>query len=185
VPLAPAALAIAALVLAITSRGDLVVLAVLLAAAGANGTHVVAIAMACAAALVRWGSSSLGAIAGAQAVLGPAGWTGDAAGVASAWLAAAALLACVPAWPMRVEQQRTRTIITVLGCAAFAVTAADVSVGPAPGGALLARVVASIVAVCLAVVITRATVGRRRERVRTLVAVLAAATAVLLAGLSG
>jgi hypothetical protein len=172
-------------VLAIASRGDIIVLAALLAAAAATRLRAIGSALACTAALVRWGSSSLGAIAGAQAVLGPAAWTGGGAAVASAWLAAFALLACVPVWPAARSDSRARWVATVLGSSPFAIAAADVSVGPAPGGALLARVLASLVAIAVAVSVTRTMSDRRRERARSIAALVFGAAAVVLAGVSG
>lgn len=181
----PATAAFAALALGLTSRGDIIVLAAVLAAATAARLRAIAGAMACTAVLVRWGSSSLGAIAGAQAVLGPAGWTGDAAGIASAWLAALALLACVPAWPSGGGNGRAPMIVVVFASAPFAIAAADVTVGPAPGGALLARLVGSVVAVAIAVVVCRSSADRRGDRARSVAAVVMGAVAILLAGAAG
>src|SRR5436190_13971425 len=82
----------AAFVLAVVSRGDVVVLAALLGLGVGRPASALATAGALGATLVRWGSPSLEAIAGAQAVLGPAGWTGSNAAVAAAWLAGAALV---------------------------------------------------------------------------------------------
>lgn len=86
-----AALAAAA-ALAATSSGDVVLLAVLLGLAAGDLTAGVTAALALAALAVRWGSTSLDAIAGAQAVLGAGGLVGPAAAVAAAWAAAAALV---------------------------------------------------------------------------------------------
>jgi hypothetical protein len=100
------------------------------------------------AACVRWGSTSLGAIAGAQAVLGPAGWTGSNLAVASAWLAAVALvLAAAP-----IAEGR---LIRVLSSVPFACAAADVAVGPGPGGAIALRALASVIAVAVASLLPR------------------------------
>ena len=73
------------------------------------------VALAC---LVRLGSSSLPALAGAQAVLGPAGLSVSAAAASSAWLSAAALLAAAPAG---------------IAGLAFGAAAGAVVAGPAPG----------------------------------------------------
>ena len=91
------ALAAAAGAVVVTATGDLFVLAVLLALAAGDvlaGGVGALVALAC---LVRLGSSSLPALAGAQAVLGPAGLSVSAAAASSAWLSAAALLAAAPA----------------------------------------------------------------------------------------
>jgi len=139
--------------MALASRGDLVVVAVLLAVLTGDRRRAVGVAAACGAVLVRWGSSSLGAVAGAQAALGPAGWTGRTAAVASAWLAATALVLAV--------RDRRDALEAFAVAAAFAVTAADVAVGAAPGGALAARIAASVVAFGAAVAVARLT--RRRS----------------------
>lgn len=90
-PLGLAALA-GATALAATSSGDVVLLAVLLGLAAADLTAGVTAALALVAVAVRWGSTSLDAIAGAQAVLGAGGLVGPAAAVAAAWAAGAALV---------------------------------------------------------------------------------------------
>jgi len=144
-----AALLAAALALAVTSRGDVVMLALLLGFGAGRRASGLAAAAALAAALVRWGSPSLGAIAGAQAVLGPAGWTGSSLAVASAWLGAGALVCAA------VSLDRTSTVVTALSVAPFAIAAADVAVGPAPGGALAARVLASVVALAVTTLLAR------------------------------
>ena len=82
----------AATALAGTSSGDVVLLAVLLGLAAGDLTAGVCAALALAALAVRWGSTSLDAIAGAQAVLGAGGLVGPAAAVAAAWAAGAALV---------------------------------------------------------------------------------------------
>lgn len=139
----------AALVLAATSRGDIVVLAAMLSLGVGRPASALATAGALGAALVRWGSPSLGAIADAQVVLGPAGWTGSNAAVASAWLAGAALvLASRP-------RRRATGWSTALAAAPFAVAAADVVVGPSTGAAVLLRIAASAVALVLAVGVSR------------------------------
>ncbi len=73
------------------------VLAALLGAAAWRPLPAVAVAAALVATSWRWGSTSLEAVAGAQAVLGPAGLVGPSTAAASSWLAALALvLAAVP-----------------------------------------------------------------------------------------
>ena len=52
--------------------------------------------LAASATLVRWGRSSLDAVTGAQAVLGPAVAVGPVLYAASSWSAAAAVLAAAP-----------------------------------------------------------------------------------------
>ena len=149
VPIPRAALLVAALALAVTSRGDVVVLALLLGFGAGRRASGLAAGAALAAALVRWGSPALGAIAGAQAALGPAGWTGSAAAVASAWLGALALVLAA------VSFDKTSIAVTALSVAPFAVAAADVVVGPAPGGALVLRVLAGVTALAATMLLAR------------------------------
>jgi hypothetical protein len=161
--------------LAVLSRGDVVVLALLLGFGAGRRLSGLASAGALLSALVRWGSPSLGAIAGAQAVLGPAGWTGSVASVGSAWLAAVALvLAAVPLI-------KANVVLVALSVSPFAVAAADVVVGPAPGGALALRVLVSVLAIGLTTVVAH---SRRLARVVSPVAVICGLLAVLCAGIS-
>jgi hypothetical protein len=137
------------LALATTSRGDVFVLALLLAFGAGRRLCGLAAGAALAAALVRWGSPALGAIAGGQAVLGPAGWTGSSLAVASAWLGALALVLAA------VSLDKRRWVVSALSVSPFAIAAADVVVGPAPGGALLLRVLASVVALGVTTLLAR------------------------------
>jgi hypothetical protein len=127
--------AAAALVLAISSRGDAAVLALALILLRPRPVTAIAIAGAFVAAAWRWGASSLDAIAGAQAVLGPAGWTGTGASAASAWLAGAAVLLVLP-------RRRAEGEVHLAVGAAVALLVA----GPGPGGDLWVRVAAAVVA---------------------------------------
>ena len=83
--------AVAAAALAISSTGHLFVLGGALILVAATRVGGVAVLLACTAVLVRWGSPSLAAVAGAQAVLGPAVLVGSATAVASTWLASFAI----------------------------------------------------------------------------------------------
>ena len=94
------AAAAAAAALALTSSGEVVLLSVLLGVAAADVAAGAAAALALGAVAVRWGSTSLGAMAGAQAVLGPGATTGSLADVTVVWSSAAALvLAGRRGWP--------------------------------------------------------------------------------------
>ena len=117
------------------------------------------------------GFAALGAIAGAQAVLGPAGWTGSWFAIASAWLGATALVLAA------VSLDRTSVVVTALSVAPFAIAATDVVVGPAPGGALALRVLASVVAL-----IVTTLVARRAHSSLPSIAVASGALALLCAG---
>lgn len=88
--------AAAAATVAVTSTGDVVLLGVLLGLASGDLVAAAAVAAAGLSLAVRWGSTSLEAIAGAQAVLGPGGAVGPALAAASAWCAAAALVLATP-----------------------------------------------------------------------------------------
>lgn len=126
------AAAVAALVLAITSRGELAVLAILLVLPDVSLASVVAVLGAVVASSWRWGTTSLEALAGAQAVLGPAGGVGPAGAAAGSWLAALALLLALSrgSEPVRF--------------AAIGATVAAVLAGPAPGGELPVRVAVGV-----------------------------------------
>jgi hypothetical protein len=136
-------LSAAALVLAITSRGDAAVLAAVLVAVDATPAAAVAVVAALSASSWRWGSTGLDALAGAQAVLGPAAVVGPPWSAVGSCLAAAAL---VVALSSRVE---------VLRLLAVGASAAAVLAGPAPGGEIWFRVVAALVATGLAFAVAR------------------------------
>jgi hypothetical protein len=167
------AAAAAALVLAVLSRGDALVLAALLAAAAWRPLPAIAVESALLATAWRWSSSSLDAIAGAQAVLGPAGWVGPGLAAAGSWLGASALLAATPGF----RDPRAQLVSGAASGAAAAVIVA----GPAPGGDVWVRVVAGVVAAAIAVVVgrwrvrtARAAIGLDAVAVVTGVAALAA-----------
>jgi hypothetical protein len=126
------ALAAAALVLAVSSRGELALVALLLVLPDVSVPSVVAALGAVVASSWRWGTTSLEALAGAQAVLGPAGGIGPGGAAAGSWLAAAALLLALSRGrdPMRF--------------AAVGATVAAVLAGPAPGGELPVRVAVAL-----------------------------------------
>jgi hypothetical protein len=122
-----------------TSTGDVLAVGValgLLAADAVTGSTAV---LAGLATVARWSSSSVGALAGAQAVVGAAGWTGPWPSVLSSWVAALALVLVCP---------RGRG-----AAVAFGVVAAALVAGPAVGGSLgslAVRVGASAVGVAAA-----------------------------------
>jgi hypothetical protein len=146
VGLRAAALA-AALVLAVLSRGDVIVLAVLLVALAWRPVAVIAVAPALVAGGWRWGSTALEDIAGAQAVLGPAGTVGSATAAASAWVAAGAVLLVTPALGTRSDGRGWPPAIPAwLIAAAVGTSAAAIATGPAPGGAMWVRIFGSVVA---------------------------------------
>lgn len=157
------AASVAAFTLAVTSSGEAVLLCALL---GVAAGEVVSAAVAVLAALtlaLRWGTTSLDAVAGAQTVLGPAGLVGPPAAAAAGWCAAAALVLARPgAW----------------AAPAFGAVAALVVAGPSPASAadVAVRVAAALAGAALAFV-----VDRRGPGVRPLAVVLAVAAGALAA----
>lgn len=135
------ALAAATVVLGVSSRGDALVLASVLA--GVVGLRVAAsaVVLAVIASSWRWGSTSLEALSGAQAVLGPAGGVGPATAALGSWLAGVAILFAL-ARPTEVEGWFGAVEVARAAAAGVAVSA--VLAGPAPGGDLLARAVVGL-----------------------------------------
>jgi hypothetical protein len=137
-------LATAVVAMVATSTGDILVVSValgLLAADAVVGATAVLVGLATVA---RWSSSSLGALAGGQAVVGAAGWTGSWPSVLSSWAAAVALVLVCPAG-------RAPPV-------AFGVVAGAVVVGPAVGGSmgnLAVRLAVSAAAVGAAALLAR------------------------------
>jgi len=125
--------------MALTSTGDVLLLGVLLGVAAGEVEAGAASVLAGLVVLGRFGTTSLGALAGAQHVLGPAGTTGPVILAAASWCAAAAL---------NLSARAEFAIAAVFGLAA-----ANVVAGPALGGgheAAAVRVAASLVAVAVA-----------------------------------
>ncbi len=132
--------------MAVTSTGDVILLGVL---AGLAASDVVAggVGVLAGAGVVgRWGTSSLAALAGGQAVVGAAGWTGSVALVASSWGSAAALLLVCPPG--------------LAPAAAFGATAAQLVAGPAlaegsSAGVIALRVLAPVAGAGAALAVSR------------------------------
>lgn len=144
------AAAAAAVVLLGASRGDATVAGVVLLVVVPRPATVPAVAGALVASSWRWGTSSLEALAGAQAVLGPAGGVGPTAAAVGSWLAGAALLLALA----RYDEALTAAAV---GAAVSAVVA-----GPAPGGELPVRVLAGVGVALAAYGLGRARVGAPR-----------------------
>lgn len=181
----------AAAVLAGLSQGDLLVLAAALVLVVWRPLPAIGVALALAACAGRWSSAALVDVAGAQAVLGPAGTVEPVTLAASAWLGALALVAASPcsrprtaveaSAPVAAQQPpagRRRVLraeaeppaatgrsgvalAQLVAPVALGLAAAVVVAGPAPGGALWARALAAVTAGALALA-----VGRWRERAR-------------------
>jgi len=141
----------AALALATLSRGDALVLAVLLVIAAWRPVAL-AVVPALVASSWRWGSSSLEALAGAQTVLGPAGLVGPPAAAATSWLAGLAILLVLAGRPSAPNLPRGAALLAVLATGA---TLAAVVAGPGGGGAVWIRVGAGAVATVGAVAVAR------------------------------
>jgi hypothetical protein len=161
VDLLRAGAAAAALVLTVTSRGDALGVAVLLGVVAWRPVAAAAAGAALVAASWRWGSTSLEAIAGAQAVLGPAGVVGPDRAAAACWLAAGAIVLASPGrraeaggGSARQARAGAHNLVARLArglpAAASGAAAAVVVAGPAPGGDVWVRVVAAPVGVALA-----------------------------------
>lgn len=100
--------------LVVVSAGHLFVLGGLLALVARSRSGAVAALLAVTAVLVRWGSPSLSAVGGDQAVLGPALNVGSTAAGASAVLAALAIALLAP---------RPAFVVVALGVVAGAIVA--------------------------------------------------------------
>ncbi len=164
----------------ITSTGDALVAGVLVGLAAADlaaGTVGVLVGIA---VVGRWGSSTLAALAGGQAVLGAGGWSGPAGMVVSSWAAAAAVVLVCP----RGGAGSASTPEVPAGIVASGLLAAALVAGPAvgrdTGSVVTLRVVASVVAVAVAVLVIRAC-PRRVARVAGVIAAVSAAALAILA----
>lgn len=157
----------AAVSLLLTSTGDLFVVVTLLALAALDVYAAGITAAAAVAMLLRWGSSSLAAIAGAQAVLGAGIAVGSAAGTISTGAAALAVLCAAP---------------TGIAAVPYGLTAALFVAGPAATtpSHLAVRVAAGLAGAVVALLVAR----RADVIVRRRVAAAAAAVAILAAGVA-
>ena len=144
------AAAVAAAVLAATSTGSLVVVALLVWAATLDHRSGIAVLLASLATSVRFATAALDDLAGIQSVLGIAGEVGPTVAAASAWLAAAAVLLATraPAAPGGERDLRRFAPALATGTLAAALVA-----GPGPDQLAL-RVATSLAGVGLAVGIT-------------------------------
>lgn len=157
-------LAVAVLVLVASSRGDALVLVGLLAALSTRPTAVAALVAAGVGASWRWGSSSLVAWSGDQAVLGPAGLVGPPRAAVASWCAAVSVLLAVahPAAGVLRRRRRPRTPLDLAQAAAAGGAAALVVAGPAPGGDLVARAGAAAAGLALALLLGHLRAAHRR-----------------------
>jgi hypothetical protein len=147
------AAAAAAIALAVLARGDVFALALLLVIVARRPASTAAVLLVGASVLVRWGSTSLDALAGAQAVFGPAAVVGSTMESLAAVCAAAAVVLATPAtpWPRWLRPPP----VALLVAAPFGATGALIAAGPAPGGALVARIAATAAGLLFALLVTR------------------------------
>lgn len=161
--------------LALTSTGSMVVAVVFLAVAARSRWTLTALLLTVAAVGVRFTTVGFDDIAGIQSVLGPAGTVGPVTAAASAWFAAAATVLAVRA-PLG-----TTNLHRVMVALAGGALAASVAVGPGPGGDLVPRIAATIVATVLAFALTTTDDRPAIARARAVLAIVAGVVAVVLA----
>lgn len=135
----------AAVVLAVLSRGDVLVLAALLVVV-AWRPAAVAVVPALVASAWRWGSTSLDALAGAQAVLGPAALVGPTSAAVASVSAALAILVGVPGRPLGEASPNRRPRGRLMVAVATGAAVAAVVAGPGVGGEIWVRVAVGAVA---------------------------------------
>jgi len=185
--------------MAVTSTGDVLAAGVMLGlvsgdlVAGSVGV-VVGIAV-----IGRWGSSSFAALAGGQAVLGAAGWSGPPGLVLSSWAAAVAVVLVCPRRPVmasaggyavgrysagRYTDGRYTAGRYTAGMVACGLLAAALVAGPAVGrdtdSVVILRLAASAAGVAAALAVGRAC-PRPVARVAGLIAAVSAAALAVLA----
>ena len=137
--------AAAALAVAVSGRGDLLLLGGLLALALAERRSSLAAVLAVAAVAVRWGTTSAETVTGAVTTLGPGLRVGPAPAAAALALAAAALLlACLQA-----------PLVPRLAAGASAGALAVGPVGAASAGAVVLGVLGVAIGLLVAVLLPR------------------------------
>lgn len=122
--------------------------------------------------VARWGAGDLGALTGAQSVLGPAVAVGPTSGAVSAGLAAAAIVLATPLQRPSLRADWPEVSLTAGACGA-----AGALVGCGPGDDPLLRAVAVVVAITAAVVSMRTTTLARRHAFASAAGAVAAALA--------
>jgi len=141
------------------------VVAALLGAATGDAAAFAAVLLAALSVLARWGTGSLAAVAGGQAVLGAAGVYGTAAAVGSSWYAALTVALASPGGWLSVP----------FGAVAGLLVAGPGVTGAATGLTRLAGVVGGVAA---AVLVPRFAGGRLAPRVGVALGALALVLAV-------
>lgn len=166
---------LAGIVLTATSEGDAIVLAVLLAVAAWRPAVALAVPIALGATSWRWGSTSLDAWAGGQAVLGPAGWLEPTRVAVAAWMAGASLVlsAPVPGWRtvttelvdggrVAMAERPSRSLATTLTAVALGLAAGVAVAGPSWGERWWVRPAGALAGLAVAVGVQR--LRRHRDR---------------------
>jgi hypothetical protein len=153
-------------VLLLTSSGDLFIVAALLGLAALDASAAALTGAAFVATLLRWDSSSLAALAGAQAVLGPAVVVAPIAASVSVAAATFAVLSAAPTGPWAVP----------FGLAAGVVAAGPAATSPSR---FVIRAAAAAVAVGAALLLGQRVDATRRRRLGAVAAAVAVATSLL------
>lgn len=168
----------AATALALSSTGSMLVAAVLLGVSTRSRWSTLAAVLATAAVSVRFSTAVFDDVAGIQSVLGAAGTVGPPVAAASAWFGAVAVL-------LAVRSGAGSGVVRHAPAIAGGALAAAIVAGPGPGGELAVRVVATIVAIAIGVVLARTDDHDRMVRLRTVGAVVAGLGSVALASWPG
>ncbi len=166
--------------MAATTSGDALFAGVLLGLAAADVAAGVTGVLVAVSVAGRWGLASLVALAGGQAVVGAAGWSGSPAMVLSSWAAAAAVVLACPRRP-KAKGAAPASLPGAVACGLFA---AALVAGPAGGwsstSVVALRVVASVLGTAATLVVARI-LPRRAARVLGLLAATGAAAIALVA----
>lgn len=125
-------------------------LAALAVLALARPLPALAVVLAAAALWMRWDTPALAAVAGAQAVLGPAGLVQPAAGAASAWFGATALALASSGLVDNPDDGSKRRGAALATSLALGPAIAVVLAGPSLAGGPLLRILATLAGVGLA-----------------------------------
>lgn len=170
--------------MAATMSGDALAAGVLLGLAAADVTAGAMGVLVGIAIVGRWGSTSLAALAGGQAVVGAAGWSGPVGMVVSSWTGAVAIVAACPRRrPASTATSQGSSAVAVAGTLACGIFAAALVAGPAVGGetgpVVALRIGASAAGVVAAMLVVRACPRRVARVVGLIAAASAAALAVL------
>lgn len=162
--------ATSAVVLALSSKGDITILVTLLAFVSHERKSTLGILAVGASVVFRYGTSSLEALAGAQSVLGPAGLVGPTGLALSAWLGSLCLLCAgfgLGTTPLRgdgVEASQAQGLPPSLVALALGASASVLTVGPSISRGLLLRAVSTAVGTSLTFVVASRIANERSRR---------------------